>query len=846
MAHCKDILDACGCTVDRLREIFTSTGPGESNARTGASGASSPEEVLTTGGTRNVPYQGGEVREATGETIKAEPGKREDWEIRKRFEYRIRSRVLSGIGVALNNARPLQAVDMAWDAQPIQKETVPLMLWAQGKIKQDGLLSWLANRENVDAATAAKFVRKDETGKQQINIPRICDIAINLPRSFVTRRHAALSALWDNLYPLLKYDPRGTSQKDILGADVVTQVVDIMAEEYNYRHFLSQCDRDKLLYSASLIFPRSAWNRQTSWRFKKSNVPGGEKTRKKESYITQEGVDPYNPHPSRWIYDLGAPLANINTNNGPTYIGYWDIVPFQTIREGDYYNTDRVLASEAWTQLVAQYGYYFAQYFPPDVLRWPPLGAANDPALMNDREANIGLYSATYDDNGVLLTQYFEKINPKVEGIGDYDADIWLRMVAAGDGTIVAAEFMPSIPACYGGINCNDNRVANASLASEMLAFQDQVSNILTTMNEQIRRSFTQLWVFNKDLIEPHVIKQLEDNALNKDWWLDPKVLTMSFSEKSELLAQGKFDPQSIVFKIEMQLQTAVSDALRGIAQLLALADRIVNSSPNELGQPMPREVSAKETQTIETSIQSIYSFYNQGPREQRAAFKRLLWESMVCFGSDRFEVPVMERYSLKTVEEAGFKVVDAPKGASPSTILPARTMVYGSLRDVDFDAKYTSREGMERPSNVAGAQVLQQLFAGMMQIPGLPEKLGSRRIFEMANIIARMAGAPDEFQVALDESEDESLAPPEEMPPQMQQMVQAVMGQMQQLAMKDATLEQAVKMIFQKLGLPVPDAAPAAPASPAPVSASSAPHAAPASPAQAPTPGRTALLNSP
>lgn len=813
MSHDKAILEKAGCTQERLRLIFTSTDPsknGGSAKSTGADGGSSPQENLTTAGVQTVPYQGGIDEPKSSEAKKGRP---EDWEIRKKFEYRIRSRVLGAIGTGINNFRALQAVDMAWDAPPIQKETIPLMLWAQGKITKhsqlcDALISTCGEE------TARNFIKKKPDNTVMVDIPRICDISINLVRSYVTRRHAALAALWDNLWPLLKYDPRGSDEVAALVADVMTQRVDIMANEYNYRHFLSQCDRDKLLYAQSLIFPKSAWDRQHGIRWKKTNT--GERGDKTEPFITQEGVDFDNPHPSRWGWDLGAPLANINTNNGPRWVSHWGIVTYGTVLEGDYWNRDKVVASEAWTQLIQQYQWYFSQYFQPCVLEYPPLAASADPTLMNDRQGNIGLYTAEMRDKGVLLTQYFEKINPKVEGIGDYDAEIWLRMTAAGDGTVVAAEFMPSIPACYGAINCNDNRVANASLASEMLPYQDMTSNIVTTMIEQVRRSFTQIWVFNRDFLGKEICDELEKNAKNKEWWLDPKVLTMSFSEKQELIGQGRFDPSLITFQITTQLNNAISDALRALAQLLALADRLVNSSPNELGQPNPREVPAREVQEISTSVQSIYAFYNEGPREQRAAVKRLVSESLLCHGQPSFEVPVLGRYRKATVEEAGFKLTRKVEG-SPNTLLKSGVRISGKLSDLDYDYVYTSRDGAERASNTQGAQVLQQMFVGMLQIPGVAQKLGPERIFRAMNIIARMAGAPDEFQIALDDGEDETLPDKNEgeMPPEVKAAIDGVMKQMQEFAMGNQQLAGVVAQIAQKIGLPLPVAPQGAPQGP-------------------------------
>lgn len=855
--HSLKILAARGCDSKRLREIFTSTGPATDEAPTQSTGAdtggskgSSPEEALTTAGTRNIPYQGG-IDQTFGEPKAADPNKPTTWEIRRKFEYRIRSRVINGIATGLNNTRPLQAVDMAWDAPPIQKETIPLLLWAQGKIDHGELCGGL--QKILDPTTASKFLRKDKNDKLMVNIPRICDISINLVRSYVTRRHAALAALWDNLWPLLKYDPRGTDETAALRADALTQRIDIMADDYNYRHFLSQCDRDKLLYCNSLIFPRGAWDRRTSLRYEPSNVPGSNGVSDKiESYTTAEGVDCVNPHPSRWFWDLGAPLANVNTDNGPMYLGYWDIVPYGTIRNGNYFNVERVVASEAWVQLVQMQTWYFQQYFDKCVLSFPNMASVADPALMNDRTGNIGLYTAEMADKGVLLTQYNEKINPKVEGIGDYDGDVWMRLVAAGDGTVVAGEFLPSLPACYGAINANDNRVANASLASEMLPYQDMASNIVTTMLEQVRRSFTQLWVFNRDLLDEATIKDLTANAKNQEWWIDPKVLIISMSEKQEMLASGGgLNLNAVVAQIKTDLNNAITTALQALGQLLALADRLVNSSPNELGQPNPREVSARETQEISTTVQSIYSFYNEGPREQRAAFKKLLFESLVCCGEDNFTVPVLRRYQKKTIEAAGFKIVDPGEDTTDTTLMPEMTRIMGNVQGLNFSYYFDSRDGAERALNTQGAQVLQQFIVGLLQIPAVAQKIGLPRLFSMLNIVARMAGAPDEFQLTLDDGEDESMPteqPPDQIQPQVQQAIQQLMAQMQGLAVKDSQMEQVVALIMQKLGISAPPAAPAPAQGPGdpvappntvpPASPAAPPSAAAASGGPAPPPG--------
>lgn len=823
--HHPEILKKYGCTPERLREIFTSTGPSKPVNGGPDTGGNSPQENLTTAGTKeiaNTTSTDSPINEGSSPAAKNTKDN-SNWAIRRRFEDRIRSRVLNGIATGIANTRPLQAVDMAMDTPPIQKATYPLMLWAQGKVKNgEDLFNLLT--QTCDPTTVQKFVRKGDDGKMLVDLPRICDFSINLVRSYVTRRHAALAALWDNLWPLLKYDARGTDEVSTLVADAMTQRIDIMADEYNYRHFLSQCDRDKLQYAESLIFPRSAWDRQTGIRWKKSNVPGSEgKSDETEPYIKQEGVDCVNPHPSRWFWDLGAPLANINTNNGPKYVGYWDIIPYATMRDGEgYFNTQSIVASEAWIQLVQQQNFYFANYFSPCLLQFPDLRLSSDPALVNDRTANIGLYTSEMGDKGVLFTVYREKINPKVEGIGDYDSEIWISLQAAGDGTIIAAEFLPSLPACYGGIDCNDNRLNHASLAMQMLWAQDACSNIISHMIQQLRISFMMLVLLDRDSLtgadneENKVLKEMQKNAGNLEWWMDPKILTYSATKLKEL---GIQDPKQAFVIIQADVKNTVESSIRALGQVLSLCDRIVNSSPNELGQPNPREVAAREVQEISTTVQSVYAFYNEGPREQRGAFKRLISESLLCHGSSQFNVPVFGRYRLQTVKDAGFEVARKGSGdMAANTLLKSGVRITGKLRDLDYDYVYTSRDGAERPLNTQGAQVLQQLFTGLIQIPGVAQKLGARRVYMMLNTIARMAGAPDEFMIALDDGENEEIGDPNadaQAADQSQQAIQKIMAAMQELAMKETQLEGIVAEIGRRVGFVAPQQVPpgAAPA---------------------------------
>lgn len=768
---------------------------------------------------------------------------------KKRTENRIRARVLAGIGENLRNSRAMMAVDLAADGLPIQKETVPLMLWACGKINVQTLYSSLKTDLGVDGA-ARFFQKTDQEDVLKVDSVRIAEIPIDLVKSYLTRRHAAMDALWSNLWPLFKYDPRGVDDVTELRADALTQRVDMMAEDYNYRHFWSQCRRQMLLYGFSMAFVRSSWDKQIGWRMSPNNLGADPKTVEDiESYVAREGVDFVNPHPSRIFYDIASPLANINSDTGPRYVGYWDIVPFGDLVDPttNYYNLKETFTTNGWIDLTTKYASFFGYYFNPTVMKFPDLGDKGEiDALANDRDARVGKYSTEAKDVGCLLTQYFEKINPKQEKICDYDCDVWMRLTVAGDCTVIGGEFLPSLPGVYGGVNCNDSRAANQSMGMQLLGYQDHASNIVTQMLQQLRMSMQQLVLIDSDSLDAATVADLKKSASNKDYWIDPKVFIYSATKLKDL---GILDPRQAFAIVQPQLGNAVDGGLKMLSQLLNLADRLLILSPNELGQPNPREISAREVQEVSTSVQSIYSFINQGPREQIAAAKKTIYESLIGCATQSFKVPALKRYTRAVVLAAGFKVSDNVKPqvgkdgqpvAPDDDILPLQTPVMGNLRDLVYDYYFDSRDGSERAISAQGAQVVQQLLGNMLKVPGVSQKMGWNAIAEAMNVTIRMSGAPWNFQFDTVVGGDDTMPDSNPQDPQTAQGIQVLSQQIQKIEMILAQVLHVPASAFQAgaaPGAPGQAAAPGGPPGPAaaPGPAGPPPGAAPAPPGAPP-----------
>jgi hypothetical protein len=663
--------------------------------------------------------------------------KESDHKIREDWEKRIEGRIQEGVTWSLKHSRLYQAVDIGWDSIPIHDETIPLLLFAQKKIDVERCATWLKDSQFKD-----ELIQSDKQGKAiKINVPRLYEVSVNLIRSFVTRRVAAQSSRYTSLYPFLKYDARGTRPVDKFRADVVTQRVEIMSDQFNYRHLLgTQTIRDMLLYSRSLLFPTCAWrvDKQLIPKKKLESIDDGELD--VETVIAREGVDFFNPHPSRCFWDNAYPLANINTDTGPTWIGYWDVVRFRDIEKADgFFNRKSISYSTNFSQLPHTYNSYFSYYFDPCSLKFPK--AISDEGMRNDRKANVGRYSSELKDDALFLTTYFEKINPSELGVCDYPHDVWVRLTVAADNTVVHAEPMPSSPAAYGGVNENDNRGVNASMAHDILPFQDQLTNILSQMLLNMKAGLAQLWMIDGDSLDPDVKEQVKKWIEAEEYYAQPKAMFYSGSKMRDL----GFDTQASVRVIQVTMAEKINDAMKAIAQLLNLAERLLIMSPQEIGQPSPREASATEVSLIANTTNAIFSFISAGPDEQRAAVKEMVYDSLLSCGEDKIRVTTLNRYPADIVEESGFTTeveADEEDGVS------AQRYVVGDVEDLRHDVLFTTRDGAERETNLQGAQTLTQLIGSILTIPGMPEKLGDQKIFDIVNEIGRKTGTDFNLQV--------------------------------------------------------------------------------------------------
>lgn len=727
------ILQKFDCTQDRLRQVFTAKPPAE---------GATPEEAEKA---------------------------RKDLGYREAIEKEIQGRLQEHVAFSLKNYQLYAAADVAYDTSVITKANIPLMLYAQGKIDVKEASTALSRIPD-----SSKYVSRDATNIR-VDLPKFLEVNVNLCRSIVDRRLAAQAVKYGNLWPYYKYEARGTSQVSKLRADCMSQRSDIMADQFDHRHHEVQVMRDMFKYGHCVDFVRSAWEAAHHWK----GSPEGPEALKSE--VTKEGLCFVNPHPSRVFWDASEPLASINSDIGCSYIGFWDVARYSSVSNNPaYWNRDSVSWTATMWDMLMAYQSYLSQFY--DTIT-PPTKFMNttDIAGDNDRKNYVGLYSSEMTDAGVMVTQYYRKLIPKNYGLGDYPYEVWMRFVVGGDKTVIYAEFLPSTPACYYGLNEDDNRMCNVSMVHQLMPFQDQMTNLFTWLMEVVRADLIKIINVNTDAFDgddKKNLKDLRERLKNFNLSCAPIINEVSLNKLSEM----GINPASAVQIVETRGSgNLITEIVVAMSRVIEMAEKLTNVSQNEQGQPAPREISATETNAIAATTNNVYQFIGDAIDEGRAAKKRIIYESVVNCSEAQLVLPVEGRYTRKTVNSAGFDVVEDESETESERKGSSRVTVIGTAKKLEHDYIFTSRDGSERNVNTHAANTIMQLVGQLMAMPAIVQAVGKEKLYEMINEVFRLSGAAVDLKLEVAEGEDSGFG--SDAVAQMQQLLGAVMQQMQALA---------------------------------------------------------------
>lgn len=790
-------LTAAGFSNKRLKQIFTATAP----ERKGKGSRGVPQQPKTDQAPLLMsspvftPY-----------LLEKLPDNPTDWDRRCYLETLIRGRILEGQGRCARNFNAFATMDLAYASLPIHPLVSDLTKCAMGYIS---LEQCETNIAKLSPSSKNTLFERDAKGKAiGVNFPKLIEVSHNLVHSLVTRRVAALATEVEQQYPLMKFDPYSNNQTEKLRGDVMTQLTEQMAGAYGYRDDYEESIRQASLYTTSFKFKANRWDVEKQTLEESEPLPAGAKKAGRvaktvlKERIVREGVRFVIPHPSRVGIDISEPVAKLNNDCGPKWINHWEAVRVGDVLDNpDYWNKEALALDNTLYTWFNTYASYFSQYYTglcinlENAERINPLCNAPISAaalsLSNDRNAQIGAWAQNYRDVGTILTQHYEKIIPKDFGIGTYESPVWVRFVMAANTTIVFSEIVGSCPASACSYNSSYGLLISPSFAMQAVQYQQMLTNHLTELSHVQAQGLVRIWALNTDGMSKEEIERVE-MALKSPDFSQLKDIVIKYKRK--LLVDRAEDPRTITEKItQIRVETAskTNEIFNNIVQTLAIAERLMFFSPQELGQVSPRTVTATEMKAVRDTTLGIRDFHLVGVKRQLNADKRIIHDSYMAFGSEDLEVPVAERYEPDVIEAAGFEIVDDGTGKPPDGLYTIRGKKLGLLYNYTFTTKNTD----DTPPEAQVAQGVAQVYEIASKDPIVNENLPLDQRLEFINSIMEVL-TPNVTKLRVPAGVDgkkTGTSVVTQMQQQLQQFLPAIGSALQQVQQQQQAMDQKI-----------------------------------------------------
>jgi len=356
--------------------------------------------------------------------------------------------------------------------------------------------------------------------------------------------------------------------------------------------------------------------------------------------------------------------------------------------------------------------------------------------------------------------------------LGDYDCPIWGRFVFAGDGTVIYAAPLPGVPAIYYGDAVDSNRDHNASLALEIIPFQDALSNAMTQAILSSKQNLSGVTWVDTDLVDEKEIQKLEN--VGEAFYRSRKF--MRYSGRKWMRQQS--DPDHAMFCTSFPWLD-VNGIITTFNIILNLLERVVQISPQEMGGAASHEQSAQEIRYSQQGTSNRLLFSSAAVDRSTDAWKRQLYQYLMAYGEDeiyaQLRVEDLQNITEKELNELGFTIHRQVRPGEK------HVQVNGAKTAIQLEYFSASRDGADRVDDKSIANAMTQVFIGAMQNPMLAQAIGPDQAVSLLNTIIKWLGLPDDFRMKAQAAQGN----PEQMQ-QIMQEVQKAIGDSSQAVLKE------------------------------------------------------------
>lgn len=703
----------------------------------------------------------------------------------KELVQRFRDVIRDGINRNKRDYRLFKAMDWAYDAPFYQVSYTQLRGLLSNKqddqkvldtVNSWGLSHLLPDVIGSDGQPCCDPITKKN--KKAVNLPVFFNVFVPIVMSYITIRWAKLFND-RNLVPLYKYEPVQFTKENRLRCEVITQIVQRQSAWFGYPEDLKQTILQTLLYGFCINFPREAWYTE-----KQENDKGEEKT-------IREGLRFDMPHPSRVYYDLFHRLSSLNNNSGCEYAGHWSIRRYRDIHDHPlYWNKDCVsMGSVSWFDGVTD----FFEEVSPCTMSFPtnPAGDGLGGAGSLDRQtAAYRNYGQGEFNSATLVTEHFQKIVPKDNGLGDYAHPIWFRIVMASDNAVLWAEPLAFDRLPTYAFDADFNRARFRSLALEIMPFQDHVGNLMTQWIASVKENLINPIFVDKEKLPAEALKQLQNMGFKE--FGGRKFFPFSSTENYRM----KIDQKEAFYAPQLTRHNTqeIASCIEGVLNML---DRVMQLSPQEVGQAAGHEQTAEETKVIAQNTSTRVTFTGSFIDNGDYAKKVMLYDAMMAYADDDIIVGISSAFAsteeeLKKLMTAVGLTIQDDSTYNPNDPDSMRT-VKAKKSSLMLESFASTRDASERIDNPAIADAMAKIFIAVSGNEALIQSIGPIQLVELLNQIIITAGLPREFR--LRGKNVDMQAPQAEQATQVTQMITEFAAQVKQ------AIEQSQQQVLQAAG---------------------------------------------
>lgn len=669
----------------------------------------------------------------------------------------LQSRINDGISQNIRDYRIWQAIDLAYDSAYLQ--TTPTLVRhvlasLNGAKTQDDLTQaqifelCKVHQVPFDALFCAKTdgnrIKWEYSGP-----PTFFDVRVPIVKVYVITR---LSRLFNerNKDPLLPYLPRIDTKRNRIKAEAITSLISKVSEDFGYSSVLRQQIFNCLMYTNALMFPQETWYTE-----EQENDDGTKR-------IVKEGIRYCCPRPERCFFDLRYPLSTLNTNTGVEYAAFWRLQKYADIKDNpNYYNKEVIpFGDQQWWSKEFS-GQFFQEIYPCNFF---PAGVGMPETT--DREKRAAWYTTDLHDKAVFLTNMFMRLVPSQYDLGKYDSPIWLRFETATLNTVLWSEVMPYTPVLAMQYDSDGGRSRNASLALEIIPWQELYGNALSQLLLSTKQNLANFIFYDKRVIGVDAIKSIQ-NAGERIYQA-ANFIEFDSQEVARRLGSGAID--KAVHKV--QLNTANTVELTNVLSVITtMLERMLGMSAQEIGQAASHEQTVPEVKITAASSESRLNFTGSFIDDFISAWKQQLWDAYQQFGSKEFLAQVsFESGKLEDIlKELGFDVLDKPHD-DPSKPVPVKVK---DVKTIELDSFASRSNASPQEVDKQQANVLFQAVTAIANNQMLGPAVGPDPLLRIMTEATRALTGQRDLEFKRDEKSAEQAQVEQQKQQQLLQEVQ-------------------------------------------------------------------------